>query len=109
VSIHSVIQKLFTQLNHDENDGGLLSRETHRVAGELRQALGRFPFEPGERVRKVTGDYRIDGQVIAVFRLFPEQEESPIRVAVRHAADEGFFVHIYAPSNLESIDRTVSK
>ena len=107
MSLHDAILRLLEQINHDENDGGLLSRETHRMAGELRLAMSRFPFVPGERVRKVTGDYAIGGAVLAVFPMFPEQVESPVRVAVRHQADEGYFIHIYAPSNLMSTDRTV--
>jgi hypothetical protein len=42
-----VIERLLEQLNADENhSGGLLSRETHRLAGELRLVLGREHDRP---------------------------------------------------------------
>jgi len=43
-------ERLLVQLNVDENaSGGLLSRETHRLAGELRVAMtAGLPSEPTE-------------------------------------------------------------
>lgn len=106
MNLQKAIEELLIQINKDENEGGLLSRETHRLAGNVRVAINRNPFAQGQRVNKVTGDYHIGGTVLAVFPLFPEQEQSPLRVAVLHRADEGFFVHIYSPANLVSTDRT---
>lgn len=107
MNLHKAIEALLIQINKDENEGGLLSRDTHKAAGNVRIEINRYPFEQGQRVNKVTGDYRIGGTVLAVFPLFPDQDQSPLRVAVLHRADEGFFVHIYSPANLVSTDRTI--
>lgn len=101
------VENLLSQINKDENEGGLLSRETHKLAGYVRMEIGRHPFAPGQRVNKSSGDYHMAGVILAVFPMFPEQDNSPLRVAVRHQADEGFFIHVYSPSNLVNVDRTV--
>lgn len=38
-ALRKAIEALLAQILADENDGGLLSRETHRRAGDLRQAI----------------------------------------------------------------------
>lgn len=58
-------------------------------------------FTVGDRVEKVTGDYRITGEVRAVFTAW---EGGPVRLAVSHAAEGGGrFLHIYSPANLRKI------
>ena len=58
------------------------------------------PFQVGERVTKVTGDYRISGEVRSVFRMANGQ----VRLVVEHKAEGGgSFLHIYSPANLEKV------
>ena len=57
-------------------------------------------FEPGQLVKKVTGDYQISGIVRAVF----PKGDGATRIVVEHYVvdghGEGSFLHIYGPSNL---------
>lgn len=55
-------------------------------------------FKVGERVQKVTGDYRIGGEVRSVFT----KANGEIRLVVEHKAEGGgSFLHIYGEGNLE--------
>lgn len=55
-------------------------------------------YHVGDKVKKVTGDYRIKGVVRAVFTL---AEHGPTRYVVRHeASGGGYFGHIYGDENL---------
>lgn len=55
-------------------------------------------YEVGQRVRKVTGEYRISGEVRAVF----EKADGSVRLVVEHTAEGGgSFLHIYSAVNLE--------
>lgn len=65
-----------------------------------------FKFEVGEHVKKVSGDYHASGKVVSCFYIYPENQSVP-RYVVRHAAEQGFFAHIYNGDQLVSIDRTV--
>ena len=59
-------------------------------------------FAIGDPVKKVTGDYRIKGEVRAVFTLI---DGGPTRYVVRHRADGGgYFCHIYSAANLAPDD-----
>lgn len=54
-------------------------------------------FVVGDRVRKVTGDYQITGEVRSVF----SKANGEIRLVVEHKAEGGgSFLHIYGESNL---------
>lgn len=55
-------------------------------------------FQIGDRVLKVTGDYRIYGEVRSVFT----KADGTTRYVVEHKAEGGgSFLHIYSASNLE--------
>ena len=55
-------------------------------------------FQIGDRVLKVTGDYRIYGEVRSVF----QKADGATRLVVEHKAEGGgSFLHIYGPNNLE--------
>ena len=58
----------------------------------------------GQKVKKVTGDYKIAGIVRSVFST----SAGAIRVVVEHTVKdedgEGSFLHIYSPSNLEVVE-----
>jgi len=55
-------------------------------------------FEIGDKVEKVTGDYRIKGEVRSVFT----KANGETRLVVEHRAEGGgSFLHIYGPANLE--------
>ncbi len=47
----------------------------------------------GQKVRKVTGDYQLDGEIRSVFTT----KAGKTRVVVEH---EPGFLHIYSPANL---------
>jgi hypothetical protein len=61
-------------------------------------------FEIGDIVRKHTGDYRLNGEVRAVFESF---NDGPRRYVVAHdlsgIGGVGRILHIYAPANLELV------
>ena len=48
----------------------------------------------GDRVRKVTGDYRLNGTVVSVFQTL----KGATRYVVEHTPG---FLHIYGPQNLK--------
>lgn len=55
-------------------------------------------FDVGQRVRKVTGEYHISGEVRSVFTKADGAE----RLVVEHTAEGGgSFLHIYSAANLE--------
>lgn len=57
-------------------------------------------FNIGDRVKKVTGDYQIAGEVRSVFT----KASGETRLVVEHNAEGGgSFLHIYGPANLERI------
>lgn len=54
-------------------------------------------FQIGDRVRKVTGEYHISGEVRSVFT----KKDGQVRLVVEHNAEGGgSFLHIYGPANL---------
>lgn len=55
-------------------------------------------YKIGDKVIKVTGDYRISGEVRAVFTM----ANGAIRICVEHKAEGGgSFLHVYGEANLE--------
>lgn len=55
-------------------------------------------YQEGDKVKKVTGDYKIKGEVRAVFTMV----NGAVRVVVEHKAEGGgSFLHIYSEGNLE--------
>lgn len=60
-----------------------------------------WTFKVGDRVRKVTGDYHLSGEVRAVFTT---EEGGQVRYVVAHdlagIGGHGRVLHIYAPRNL---------
>ena len=55
-------------------------------------------FQVGDKVTKVTGDYRISGEVRAIFTM----ANGATRYVVEHKAEGGgSFLHIYSAANLE--------
>lgn len=55
-------------------------------------------FKIGDHVVKVTGDYRISGEVRSVFSMV----NGSIRIVVEHKAEGGgSFLHVYGEANLE--------
>jgi len=58
-------------------------------------------FKVGDQVRKVTGEYRISGEVRSIFA----KADGAVRVVVEHRAEGGgSFLHIYSEANLALID-----
>lgn len=54
-------------------------------------------FKVGDKVEKVTGEYRIKGEVRAVFT----KKDGVTRLVVEHEAEGGgSFLHVYGPTNL---------
>ncbi len=61
-------------------------------------------IEVGDYVKKITGDYHIYGFVVAVFRTKARKQ---LRCVVEIRAEGGgYFLHIFAPHNLEIIRKT---
>lgn len=59
------------------------------------------PFAVGQKVKKVTGDYKIRGVVRSVF----VKGDGAVRLVVEHTAEGGgSFLHIYGEANLEADD-----
>lgn len=56
-------------------------------------------YKVGDKVRKVTGDYQLDGEIRAVF----ETKAGKVRVVVEH---EPGFLHIYSEANIAMTERT---
>ena len=59
-------------------------------------------YSIGEKVRKVTGDYQLDGEVRAVFTTIAGK----VRVVVEH---EPGFLHIYSEANISPKNKTSTK
>lgn len=54
-------------------------------------------FHIGQRVKKVTGDYHITGEVRSIFT----KADGGVRLVVEHNAEGGgSFLHIYGEANL---------
>ena len=54
-------------------------------------------FKVGDQVRKVTGEYRISGEVRSIFA----KADGVVRLVVEHRAEGGgSFLHIYSEANL---------
>lgn len=54
-------------------------------------------FAVGDKVKKVTGEYHISGEVRSVFT----KADGAVRLVVEHNAEGGgSFLHIYGPANL---------
>lgn len=81
-------------------------REVERLYDDMKYRPSRDPLQPldiGDRVKKVTGDYHVTGYVVAVFRT---RLLLKLRYVVEISAEGGgSFCHIYAPSNLELIEK----
>ena len=62
-------------------------------------------FKIGSKVRKITGDYHLDGVVRAAFLTV----DGAVRVVVGHdlsgVGGKGEILHIYSPANLEVISQ----
>ena len=57
-------------------------------------------FRVGQRVKKVTGEYHISGEVRSVFT----KADGVVRLVVEHQAEGGgSFLHVYGPNNLEAV------
>ncbi|MNE51252.1 hypothetical protein D3C81_365190 [compost metagenome] len=57
-------------------------------------------FKVGDKVKKVTGEYHISGEVRSVFT----KADGATRLVVEHNAEGGgSFLHIYGPTNLELV------
>ncbi len=57
-------------------------------------------FKVGDKVEKVTGEYRIKGEVRAVFT----KKDGVTRLVVEHEAEGGgSFLHVYGSTNLQLI------
>lgn len=69
---------------------------SHELAKQRMLALANLKI--GDRVKKVTGDYQITGEVRSIFTT----SAGATRVAVEHKAEGGgSFLHIYSLHNLE--------
>lgn len=59
-------------------------------------------LQVGDIVMKVTGDYKIGGEVRSVFT----KANGETRMVVEHRAEGGgSFLHIYGPTNVELVER----
>jgi len=59
------------------------------------------PATVGARVLKVTGEYHIEGTIVAVFH---KADGTTPRLVVEHEAKpQGSFLHIYGPANLKAL------
>jgi hypothetical protein len=59
-------------------------------------------FQIGDYVKKVTGEYNINGVVVSVFQKI----DGATRLVVEHKAEGGgSFLHIYGPNNLQLISK----
>lgn len=81
-------------------------RELERLYDDMMYRPPRDPmqlFEIGDRVKKVTGDYHVTGYVVSAFRT---RLLLKLRYVVEISAEGGgSFCHIFAPSNLELIEK----
>lgn len=59
----------------------------------------RTSFAVGDKVKKVAGDYQVQGEIVSVFQLEPEK----IRYVVKIKGDAGFFAHIFNASQLRKV------
>lgn len=61
--------------------------------------MNEYKFKIGQKVRKVTGEYNITGEVRSVFT----KSDGSIRIVVEHTAEGGgSFLHIYSEANLRN-------
>lgn len=59
-----------------------------------------YDFMVGQTVKKVTGEYNINGTIVSIFRKL----DGAVRMVVEHKAEGGgSFLHIYGPNNLQII------
>ena len=59
----------------------------------------------GARVLKITGEYHIEGIIVAVFH---KADGTTPRLVVEHEAKpQGSFLHIYGPANLKSLPKSL--
>lgn len=58
-----------------------------------------FVFKIGDKVQKCTGDYHLEGVVVAVFRTMAGKE----RYVVEHAPVAPGMLHIYSAQNLRKL------
>lgn len=61
------------------------------------EALTQFPFTPGDRVVKSSGDYTLSGEVRAAFLT----KAGKVRFVVDHSPAAPGLLHIYGPANIE--------
>ena len=73
MNLVEAIDKLLMQINKDENEGGLLSRDTHKAAGAVRIAINRTPFVQGQRVN----DDDDEGDRLRLGRRDPGDRNAP--------------------------------
>jgi hypothetical protein len=74
---------------------------TEHPASALADLL--HPFEVGQHVMKVTGDYHIQGEIRSRFTM----RNGAVRYVVEHRAEGGgSFLHIYAGKNLQLLPET---
>lgn len=70
---------------------------THNLHKLVCQRTG---FHIGQRVKKVTGEYHITGEVRSIFT----KADGVVRLVVEHQAEGGgSFLHVYGPNNLEAL------
>ena len=62
-----------------------------------------LPYQVGDRVRKIVGDYTFVGFVVAIF----QKRNGHLRVVVEH--ETCGMLHIFSPANLELYSDTTKK
>lgn len=61
--------------------------------------MSEFVFKIGDKVEKCTGDYHLEGVVVAVFRTLAGKP----RYVVEHQPLAPGLLHIYGPTNLRKV------